>query len=325
MTARTLPSPLRILALPFAAALAALPFACAQTTADAPGSSRAALGESPPPLGVAGTFGVLAGTTVTSTGPTRIVGDLGVSPGLAITGFPPGLVTGTTHAGDALALQAKSDLTAAYLFLAAEPCSANLSGTDLGGRTLTPGVYCFSSSAQLTGALTLDAQGRADAVFVFKTGSTLIAASGAQVRVVNGGSACGVYWQVGSSATVGTGATLAGSVLALTSITLATGASVSGRALARNGAVTLDGATVSAAGCGEADAGPVADATADGGTDARVDARVEDTGSGTVDAGVPTDAAADADADTVDACVDAAAPPEDAGAADACCDDAACG
>jgi len=200
-----------------------------------------------PDLLTAKSFAVLGASTVTNTGSSVLTGDLGVSPGLAITGFPPGTVTGTTHAGDAVALQAQSDLVTAYNALAGQACDFNLTGQDLGGKTLTPGVYCFSSSAQLTGPLTLDAQGSASAVFVFKIGSTLTTASSSVVEVINtgGGSDCNVFWQVGSSATLGTGTTLAGSILALTSITLTTGAHVSGQALARTGAVTLDGNTVS--------------------------------------------------------------------------------
>jgi hypothetical protein len=195
-------------------------------------------------LGTAQTFAVLGGSTVTNTGSSVLTGDLGVSPGSAITGFPPGIVNGTTHAGDATALGAQNAVTTAYNALAGEVCTSNLSGQDLGGMKLTPGVYCFTSSAQLTGTLTLDAQGSASAVFVFKIGSTLTTTSGSSVVVINGGSNCNVFWQVGSSATLGTGTTFAGNILALTSIALNTGASVSGRALARNGAVTLDTNTV---------------------------------------------------------------------------------
>jgi hypothetical protein len=197
-----------------------------------------------PPLGTTQTFVVLGGSTVTSTGSSVLTGDLGVWPGLAITGFPPGIVNGTTHAGDAPALKAQSDLVIAYNVLAGQACHSDLTGQDLGGKTLGPGVYCFSTSAQLTGTLTLDAQGSASAVFVFQIGSTLTTASNSVVRVINGGSNCNVFWQVGSSATLGTGTTFAGSILALTSITLNTSASVSGRVLARNGAVTLDTNTV---------------------------------------------------------------------------------
>jgi type VI secretion system secreted protein VgrG len=187
-------------------------------------------------------FAVLGGSAVTNTNtPTIVNGNLGVSPGSAVTGFPPGIVTGgTIHAADAVAAQAQSDLTTTYVNLANEACNTDLTGQDLGGKTLTPGVYCFSTSAQLTGALTLDAQGNPNAVFIFKIGSTLTTASASSVLLINGGSACDVFWQVGSSATLGTGTALLGSIVALTSITLNTGASVSGRVLARNGAVTLD-------------------------------------------------------------------------------------
>jgi hypothetical protein len=186
-------------------------------------------------------FAVLGGTTVTNTGGSAVTGNLGVSPGSAVTGFPPGGVTGgTIHAADAAAAQAQADLTTLYNQLAGTMCNTNLSGQDLGGLTLTPGVYCFSTSAQLTGTLTLNALGNPNAVFIFQMGSTLTTASGSSVLMINGGSNCGVFWQVGSSATLGTGASLPGSIVALASITLNTSASVTGRVLARNGAVTLD-------------------------------------------------------------------------------------
>jgi Ice-binding-like len=187
-------------------------------------------------------FAVLGGSTVTNTAtPTIITGNLGVSPGSAVTGVPPGTVTGgSIHAADAAAAQAQTDLTTLYNQLAGTSCNTDLTGQDLGGMTLTPGVYCFSSSAQLTGTLTLNAQGNPNAVFLFKMGSTLTTASASSVLLINSASSCGVFWQVGSSATLGTGTSLAGSIVALTSITLNTGASVAGRALARNGAVTLD-------------------------------------------------------------------------------------
>jgi len=205
-----------------------------------------------PSLGTAQSFAVLGAASVTNTGPTMIGGgNLGVGPGLAITGFPPGIVNppGTVHAGDAVALQAQSDATIAYNNLAGQPCTSDLTGQDLGGLTLIPGVYCFSSSAQLTGILTLDAQGNAGAVFIFKTGSTLTTASNSAVRVINGGSVCNVYWQIGSSATLGTNTAFVGNLLALASITLNTGATLSGRALARTGSVTLDSNAISSAGC----------------------------------------------------------------------------
>ena len=186
-------------------------------------------------------FAVLGGSTVTNTGPTIVTGNLGVSPGSSVTGFPPGIVVGgSIHAADAVAAGAQTELTTLYNTLASAACNTDLTGQDLGGLTLTPGVYCFASSAQLTGTLTLDAQGNSNAVFVFQMGSTLTTASASSVLLINGASSCGVFWQVGSSATLGTGTALAGSIVALTSITLNTGASVSGRTLARNGAVTLD-------------------------------------------------------------------------------------
>ncbi len=197
-------------------------------------------------LGTAKSFAVLAGSTVTNTGPTVLTGDLGVWPGTAITGFPPGLVlNGATYLGTAEAMQAQSDLTSAYISLAGEAFDVDLSGQDLGGMTLFAGVYHFDSSAFLTGTVTLDAQGDPDAQFVFQMGSTLITATDSTVNVINSGDDCNVYWQVGSSATLGTRTAFAGHVLALTSITLNTGATiVEGSALARNGAVTLDSNTI---------------------------------------------------------------------------------
>ncbi len=194
------------------------------------------------PLGAAESFAVLGGSTVTNTGSSVIVGDVGVSPGTAVTGFPPGLVTGgMIHMGDAVALQAQTDLTTAYNVLAGEPFQADLTGQDLGGKTLTPNVYHFSTSAQLTGMLTLDALGDPNARFDFQIGSTLTTASAASVRLINGADACNVFWQVGSSATLGTDTSFQGNILALASITLDTRANIlNGRALALNGAVTLD-------------------------------------------------------------------------------------
>ena len=224
----------------------------------------------PVALQTAQSFAVLGGQTVTNTGPSTIVGDLGVSPGSAVTGFPPGLVSGgVIHAADAVALQAQSDVTTAYNNLAGRACSGgnNLTGQDLGGLTLVSGVYCFSSSAQLTGTLTLDAQGNPDAVFIFQIGSTLTTASNSKVQVINGGQSCNVYWQVGSSATIGTTTTFVGNILALTSIALQTGASVAGRALARNGAVTLDTNHVAPGNCGSCSGAQCGGACVDVGSD----------------------------------------------------------
>lgn len=222
------------------ALFAALPFACHGSQTEAP-TSTAKSPATAPSLGTAASFRVLGGSTVTNTGATTVHGDLGVAPGSAITGFPPGLVLGgAVHAGDATALLAQNGVTAAYVVLAGTACDFDLTGQDLGGLTLVSGVYCFASEAQLTGTLVLDAQGDPEAVFIFQIGSKLTTASNAAVSIVNGGQDCGVFWQIGSSATVGTDTAFAGSMLALTSITLATGATVSGRALARNGAVTMD-------------------------------------------------------------------------------------
>ena len=201
-------------------------------------------------LGNAASFGVLAGSTVTNTGSSVITGNLGVSPGSAITGFPPGSFTGTIHGGDAVAAMAHASLVTAYNAAAALIPNQNLTGLNLGGLTLTPGVYFFSSSAQLTGTLILDAQGDPNAQFVFQIGSTLTTASNASVVFINGGVGDNTFWQVGSSATLGTGTDFSGNILALTSITMNTGANIRcGRALAQNGAVTMDTNNVSIGPC----------------------------------------------------------------------------
>ena len=197
-----------------------------------------------PSLGAAQSFAVLGASTVTSAGASTITGDLGVSPGTAVTGFPPATMTGTRHAGDAVALQAQGDLTAAYNACAGATSTATLTGQDLGGRTLTPGVYTFAASAPLNGVLTLDAQGNANAVFIFQIGSTLLAAISSSVRLINGAREANVFWQVGSSATLAAGVVLRGNIMAYASITLSQGTRVFGRALARTGAVTMDTSSV---------------------------------------------------------------------------------
>jgi len=218
--------------------------------------------QSAPPLFSAGSFAVLGSSTVTNTGATVVTGDLGVSPGTSCTGFPapctggPGVVSGTisTDASNKNAAGlAQGDALIAYNALAGEKCGTHLTGkvlgTDAGAVTLAPGVYCFDSSAQLTGTLTLDAGSNPGAVFIFQMGSTLTTASNSGVHVINGGSDTNVFWQVGSSATLGTGTSFTGNILAKASITLTTGASVSGRAFALTGAVTMDTNNVASGPC----------------------------------------------------------------------------
>jgi hypothetical protein len=205
--------------------------------------------QAPVGLGTTGSFGVLGGSAVTNTGPTVINGDLGVSPSGAVTGFPPGLVNGTIHRADGVANQAKSDLTTAYNDAAGRACNVALTGQDLGGKTLTSGVYCFTSSAALTGTLVFDAQGDPDAVLIFQIASTLTTASASTVSLINGAQSCNIFWQVGSSATLGTTTTFRGNVFALTAIAAQTGATVDGRLMARNAATTLDTNTITRAQC----------------------------------------------------------------------------
>jgi hypothetical protein len=199
-------------------------------------------------LGTAGSFAVLAGSTITNTGPTTITGDIGLSPGTAFTGDTTVTTSGTIHTADAVALRAQNDLTTAYNTAAAAKPPTAISA-DLVGKTLKPGVYNSASSVALSGVLTLDAAGDPNAVWIFQAGSTLITASGSRVAMLNGAQACNVYWQVGSSATLGTGSTFKGTILALTSITLTTAAKVDGGVLARNGAVTMDTNTITRSAC----------------------------------------------------------------------------
>lgn len=196
-----------------------------------------------PDLGTASNFAVLAGSTVTNTGSSVLLGNLGLSPGNAITGFPPGIVLppGGTFVSDAVAIQAQIDLAIGYNATASRPATADLTGQNLGGLTLTPGVYNFATAAQLNGNLTLNALGNPNSLFIFNVGSTLTTGSSSSVTVIGGGLGSNVYWRVGSSATLGTTTSFVGDILALTSITLNTGANITcGSALARNGAVTLD-------------------------------------------------------------------------------------
>ncbi len=196
---------------------------------------------------------MLAGAGVTNTGPSVINGDLGTSPTPAVTGFggaPNGTVNGSIHQADALAGQAKDDLTTAYNDAAGQG-PANTLATELGGQTLTPGVYNSEAGTfGITGTLTLNAQGNPDAVFIFKMASTLITASASQVSLINGAQPCHLFWQVGSSATLGTSSSFAGNIFALESISLNNGVTVSGRLLARNASVTLINDTITRADCG---------------------------------------------------------------------------
>ncbi len=213
-------------------------------------------------LGTADSYAVLGGSGVTNTGPTVLNGDLGTWPTASVTGFggaPNGTVNGATHEADAAAAQAQADLTVAYDNAAGQG-PANTLATELGGQSLTSGVYNSQSGTfGITGALTLNAQGNPSAVFIFQTASTLISASASQVNLINGAQACSVFWKVGSSATLGTSSAFVGNILSLQSISVNNGVSVKGRLLARNGAVTLINDTVTRATCssggGEGEAG----------------------------------------------------------------------
>jgi Ice-binding-like len=208
-----------------------------------------ALAATDPGLRTAGNFAVLSGTpNIFNTGPTWVSGQMGIKPGCAVTGFPPG-VSGAQHKCDAVALQAKSDLTGAYTRTANAPCPGtnNLSGVNLGGKTLVPGVYCQTTAPVLTGTLTLNGAG----VYIFQIGSTLITATGAKVVLIGGAQPCEVFWQVASSAVIHVNTSFVGNIMALTSITMQTGATLEGRALARNGNVTLDtNRIIQPGGCG---------------------------------------------------------------------------
>ncbi|MDQ3404663.1 MAG: ice-binding family protein [Actinomycetota bacterium] len=214
-----------------------------------------------PPLGSAATFAVLGASTVTSTGPTEVTGD---SPGTAVVGFPPGSVTGTTHTADAVSAQA--DIGTAITFTANQACDTDLTGQDLGGLTLAPGVYCFDSSAQLTGTMTLDARGDPNAAWVIQVATSLTTGSNAAVVLIGGVVPCNdnITWLMGSSATVGAGTSFVGNILAHTSITLAAGAVSSGGLYAHTGAVTMDSAVVSTCASTGGKAGPTITTTPSG-------------------------------------------------------------
>jgi hypothetical protein len=220
------------------------------------GAAQAAVG-----LGTAKSFSVLAGSAITNTGPTTVAGDVGTYPTPTETGF--GSMTfagGTNHHGDAVTQVAKDDLVTGYNTAAGATPSTAVA-TELGaGKTFTPGVYDAGTLA-ITGTMTLNTQGDPNAVFIFKAASTLVTASSSRVVVIGSTTACNVFWQIGSSATLGTGSHLVGSVLAMTSITATTGATIAGRLLARNGAVTLDTNTITTPVCAAAATTTVAGAT----------------------------------------------------------------
>jgi len=213
-----------------------------------------AFAQTVPPLGAAESFAVLGGTAITATGPAVISGNVGVSPGSAVTGFPPAVVqNGQIYTGvGSLAGPAQNSALTAYNNLRGQACpsSNNLSGRILGQTpgflTLPPGVYCFDTSAQLNATLTLNDGGNPDAIFIFQIGTTLTTASSSQVIMSSGGRGKNVYWQVGTSATIGTSTIFRGHIIANTSITLTTSASTTGRVFALNGAATIDSTAVDA-------------------------------------------------------------------------------
>ncbi len=222
--------------LPLVALLSAAALSCALLA-----------GEAPVPLGAAATYAVLAGSSVTSTGGTTLHGDLGISTGTALSGFPPGSVDGSLHLGDTVAASAKADLRVAYDNAEGRPFGPDLLllAGNIGGQTLYPGLYRSSSSlAVSSGDLTLDAGGDPEAVFIFMIASTLTTTSGRQVVLSGGAKAANIFWQVGSSATLGSSSVFKGTILARQSITMATGATLDGRALALTGGVTLDQGTI---------------------------------------------------------------------------------
>ena len=202
-------------------------------------------------LGTAHSYAVLGGSAITNTGPTTITGDVGLDPSTSVTGFDTVTLNGAQHVADAAALQAKNDLIVAYVNAAGR--TGTTVPAELGGSTKKVGVYnSLDATFAITGTLTLDAEGNPDAVFIFQAGASLTTASNSSVSLINSAQACNVFWQVGSSATLGTTTHFKGNILALTSITVTTGATVDGSVLARNGAVTLDNNVITRAVCATA-------------------------------------------------------------------------
>ena len=201
-------------------------------------------------LGTAASYAVLAGQTITNTGSTTVTGDIGLFPGTAFTGQASVTINGAVNINNAAANQAQLDLVTAYNDVAGRTPVTSIP-TELGGTTLKPGVYASAAGTFLiTGTLTLDAEGDPNAVFVFQMGSTLTTMSDSRVNLINGARFCRVFWQVGSSATLGTNSQFVGHIFALTSIAAQTGATVQGQLLARNGEVTLDTNTITNGICG---------------------------------------------------------------------------
>lgn len=244
--------------------LLALTSAAAASALVVVGAGGASAAVTPIPLGTAASFAVLAGAGVTATGANVLNGDIGTFPDTSISGAGTIVVNGTNHGGDGVTQGAKDDLTNAYGVAAGQGPTSPIAA-DLAGTTLLPGIYNSASSVQLSGALTLDAEGNSDSLFVFQAGSDLIIGPGAVVNLINGAQACNVYWQVGSSASLDSGAAFKGTIMALTSITLNAGATVEGRLLARNGNVTLNTNTVTAPFCSVGTGGPSSSGTPTGG------------------------------------------------------------
>jgi type VI secretion system secreted protein VgrG len=195
-------------------------------------------------LGEAEKVTILGASTVTNAGPTTVIGNLALSPGVSVTGFGPGTIAGgSIHIGDALATQAHADAFSAYTQLVGETFTTNLSGQNLGGMTLTPGVYYFATAAALDGMLTLDTGGDPNAAFHFQIGTTLTTGVASNITLLNGNTV-NIFWQVGTSATIGVGSTFYGNILADQSITVNSGATINGRAIAINAAITLDTNTI---------------------------------------------------------------------------------
>ncbi|MEU5632658.1 ice-binding family protein, partial [Streptomyces rishiriensis] len=237
------------------------------------------------PLGTAASFSVLAGQGVTNTGPSLISHDLGTHPNPSITGFPPGQVLGAVHAADAVALQAKSDLVTAYNNAAGQATDFALAAGIGNGQTLLPGVHTAVSGVGLTGDLILDAGGNPNAVWVFQIPEALTTATSSRVLLTNGASACNVFWQIGSSATLGTTSTFVGTIMALTSISVTTGTNIEGRALARNGSVTLDNNRIFLGGCATSTTGGTTTGTTTGTTAGTTTGTTTGTTAGTTTSG----------------------------------------